>query len=709
MDNTIIMKPQTISKSRMWMALVAIILGQFVVSIDLTVLNIALPEITKELRPDADQLLWIVDIYSLVLAGFLVAASSLSDRIGRKAILLTGFLFFGIGSVLVLFVTEAWQLIGIRGFLGIGGAMIMPVTISMVRSIFTDAKERAFAVAAWSAVSAVGMAVGPLIGGFLLEHFEWHSAFLVNIPLVGIAFILGVFTLPEVKVKTPGPFDILGSLIALAGMTLLLWGIKHLASELEFDTPGIVAVSAGLLLMILFVLKCRYSKAPIVDLSLFRNKTFTAGVLATAICTFAMASLLYMLSQWLQLVNGDGTLEAGLKLVPMAVASLISSTGAAALAERIPARNVIAGGLVMAAGAMIMLYFFRDDLTLTPVLIATCLVGFGIGSLAIGAALIMSETPIEKASSAGSLQEISYDMGNVLGVAILGSIASIIYRNGLSTGSLTAMGLDYQIIDQMKQSFAATSEIATVLGIPELIDRGADAFNDSIVMTCLIGGIIILVTTFVVWALIPKDLKITDNAEDEPPLAQPAPAQEPIAQAAPSQMSPLTDGGSVTISLDAYTLRNMQAVCSNLGITAETAFAVFAKKVANERKIPFKLKTDPVYNERNIAHICKGIEDLDADRGVMHECDDTIKIWAPEAWEDYMRFRDQNKETSGRIRELLRDIEKNGESAGDGNPCRMNGDMSDLWIRDIDRDNKLIYRFIESTLQVISCKCCLDS
>ena len=515
MDNTIIMKPQNIPKSRMWISLFVILLGQFVVSIDLTVLNIALPEITRELQPSSDQLLWIIDIYSLVLAGFLVAASSLSDRIGRKKILLTGFLVFGIGSVMVLFVNGPEHLIAIRGFLGIGGAMIMPVTISMVRSIFTDAKERAFAVAAWSAISAVGIAVGPLIGGFLLEHFEWHSAFLVNVPLVGIALAMGIFVLPEVKLKNPGPFDMVGSLIALGGMFALLWGIKHLAGELQFDTLGVVAVLAGLLLMTLFVIKCKYSKAPIVDLSLFRSRTFTAGVLATAICTFAMASLLYMLSQWFQLVNGDGTLEAGLKLVPMAVASLISSTGAAALASRFQARNVIGGGLVMAAAAMIMLIFFKDDLTLLPVMISTCLVGIGIGSLAIGAALIMSETPIEKASSAGSLQEISYDLGNVLGVAILGSVASIIYRNGMGTGSLSAMGLDYQIIDQAKQSFAAASEIGNMLGIPELIDRGANAFTDSIVITCLIGGIVILVAACIVWMLIPKGMKITENADPE--------------------------------------------------------------------------------------------------------------------------------------------------------------------------------------------------
>lgn len=281
MDDSIVVKPQTLSKGRLWTALVAILLGQFVVAIDLTVLNIALPELTRDLSPSSDQLLWIVDVYSLVLAGFLVATSSLSDRFGRKKMLLAGFLIFGIGSVLVVFINDASQLIAIRAFLGIGGAMIMPITISMIRSIFTDSKERAIAVAAWSAISAIGMAAGPLIGGFLLEHFNWHSAFLVNVPIVGVAFLLGVLAMPEVKLKNPGRFDVLGSVLALAAMVALLWGIKHLAAELAFDVPGVAATVAGLVLIALFIYRCLKSPHPIVDLSLFRSRTFSAGVIAT--------------------------------------------------------------------------------------------------------------------------------------------------------------------------------------------------------------------------------------------------------------------------------------------------------------------------------------------------------------------------------------------------------------------------------------------
>ncbi len=513
MDNNIIMKPSAIPKKLLWASLAVILLGQFVVTIDLTVLNIALPDITKDLKPTSEQLLWIVDSYSLVLAGLIVATSSLSDRFGRKRMLLMGFLIFGGVSAGALLVEDPEQLIALRALLGIGGAAIMPVTIAMIRSIFTDAKERAVAIAVWSAVSALGMAFGPLVGGLLLDSFSWHAAFLMNVPLMGVAFVAGILILPEVKLKNPGSFDLLGSVMFLVGMVALLWGIKHVAAELEFDRAGIIALAVGLVLMALFVFRCIKSKNPLVDFSLFRSKPFSAGVVATLFSTFAMAVLLYLLAQWFQLVNGDNPLEAGIKLVPMAIASLIGCMLAPVLAQKMGPRNVVAGGLIVAAFGMIMLAFFRDNLELVPVIASTCLVGLGSGSLALGATLMMQETPAEKASSAGSLQEVSYDMGNVLGVAILGSVASIIYRGGLSTGKLAALGLDGKTIDLCEQSFAVTAEIAKQTGLDKLHDLGAAAFDDSIVTTAIIGGVLTIVVAVIVWALIPKGMSIAESEE----------------------------------------------------------------------------------------------------------------------------------------------------------------------------------------------------
>ena len=754
MDDSIVVKPQTLSKGRLWTALVAILLGQFVVAIDLTVLNIALPELTRDLSPSSDQLLWIVDVYSLVLAGFLVATSSLSDRFGRKKMLLAGFLIFGIGSVLVVFINDASQLIAIRAFLGIGGAMIMPITISMIRSILTDSKERAIAVAAWSAISAIGMAAGPLIGGFLLEHFNWHSAFLVNVPIVGVAFLLGVLAMPEVKLKNPGRFDVLGSVLALAAMVALLRGIKHLAAELAFDVPGVAATVAGLVLIALFIYRCLKSPHPIVDLSLFRSRTFSAGVIATMACTFALAVLLYMLAQWLQLVNGDGTLESGIHLIPMSVATLVSSLGAAALAMRYQARHVVAAGLGLASVAMLMMFFFQDDLSLTVVIVSTCLVGLGTGALAIGASLIMAETPVEKASSAGSLQEISYDLGNVLGVAILGSLASIIYRSELGTGALRAMGLDGQLINAAKQSFAATTEIGNMLDLPELIQRGADAFNQSLVVTCLAGGIIILVTAVVVWKLIPKGLKITEDSDAEAPAddralpasgegspddgeaaaaAQPAPAGGapaaspdnakilpgalPVPAAtlsreggAPAQSAAIAkiieDAGIgvVNVPLDLATLDRMGAMCNDLGIDVTTAFIVLAKKAVEEGRLPLGLPADAGCSAEDLACIERNVAALDEGRGVMHESDDRMRTWAPEAWEDYRSWRSEDEDVHRLVKALIASIEFDGAGAGPGDPRPLKAGETSLWARRIADGHLLVYRMDGDDLQIVACR-----
>lgn len=753
MDDSIVMKPQTLSKGRLWTALIAILLGQFVVSIDLTVLNIALPELTRDLSPTSDQLLWVVDVYSLVLAGFLVATSSLSDRFGRKKMLLGGFLIFGIGSVLVVFINDASQLIAIRALLGIGGAMIMPVTISMIRSIFIDSKERAIAVAAWSAISAIGMAAGPLIGGFLLEHFNWHSAFFVNVPIVAVACLLGIFAMPEVKLKNPGRFDVAGSVLALAGMVALLWGIKHLAAELAFDVPGVAATLAGLALMGLFVFRCLKSPHPIVDLTLFKSRTFSAGVIATMACTFALAVLLYMLAQWLQLVNGDGTLESGIHLIPMSVATLISSLGAAAIAMRYQARHVVAAGLGLASVAMLMMFFFQDDLSLTVVIISTCLVGLGTGALAIGASLIMTETPVEKASSAGSLQEISYDLGNVLGVAILGSLASIIYRSELGTGALRAMGLDGQLINAAKQSFAATTEIGNALGLPELIQRGADAFSQSLVVTCLAGGIIILVTAVIVWKLIPKGLKITEESDAQAPSddralpasgeglssgsgnadAAKATAQRSAAVAAqdmqvlsssspaPAALSPREGAASpeaaalatmmddmgmsmVNVPLDTRTMEEMGAMCKNLGIDVATAFIVFAKKAVEEGRLPLGLPSETAYSAEYLDCIARNVKALDEGRGIMHESDDRMRVWAPEAWEDYRAWKDQDEEAFQCIKALIESIEQEGVDAGLGNPRPLKVGEASLWTRHIAEGHLLVYRMDGRDLQIAACR-----
>lgn len=501
-----------LSRVHRWAALLVLLFAQLVLSLDLTVLNVALPSMTADLQPTSDQQLWIVDVYSLVLAGLLVSASSLSDRLGRKRMLLGGALVFCVGSALILWANTPEAVIAIRAVLGLGAAMIMPTTISMIRNIFTDAKERAFALAAWSVLGGLGMALGPIIGGFLLEQLSWHAAFLINIPLMALVLVAGFFVLPEITVIGNGPWDVPAAIISLVGMASLMWGIKRLAAQMSLlDPAGLAALAIGAVCMVVFVARALHKTTPLIDITLFRNRMFTGGVLVALGSMFAMASLLFLLAQWLQLVDGATPFESGVKLLPLAVASLVTGAITPALAMRFPAHKVLVIGLALSALAMLLLLPFIGHLTYAPIAVSSALVGVGAGVLAISSAAIMNATPAIKASSAAAIEEIAYDLGNVLGVAIMGSLASVVYRLGLNGDALAASGLDQALIDQAMQSYAAAVSIAQQSGVMELIAEGSRSFSDSIVITSAIGGVIMIVVTILAYRLIPKDLDITES------------------------------------------------------------------------------------------------------------------------------------------------------------------------------------------------------
>ena len=330
---------------RRWAALLVLLFAQFVLAIDLTIMDIALPGISTQLHPSSEQQLWIVDVYSLVLAGLLVAASSLSDRVGRKRTFLSGALVFCIGSALVLAARSAPGVIGVRAVMGFAAALIMPTTISAVRNIFLDAAERAVAVAAWSIVGGAGMAVGPVLGGFLVERFSWHSAFLVNIPLMGLVLVAGIAVLPEIKVVKKGPWDPAAAVLSLLGMVLPVWALKRIAAGDEAPAPRLLltlalALSAGIALLALFVRRCLRAAEPLLEVRLFADRTFTGGILAAFGSMFALASMLFLLSQWMQLVNGYSPLRSGVLLLPAVLSGILSGATAPALARLLGERNL---------------------------------------------------------------------------------------------------------------------------------------------------------------------------------------------------------------------------------------------------------------------------------------------------------------------------------------------------------------------------------
>lgn len=499
----------TVSRARRWAAVSVLSASLLVITMDMTILNIALPEMAAELHPTSNQQLWIVDIYSLVLAGLLVSWAAIGDRWGRKRMLMLGYSIFGIASLLVLFADTAESVIAIRAFLGIGGAMIMPTTLSLIRVIFTNPVERATALSIWAAVSGLGAAIGPLVGGFLLEHFSWHAAFLVNVPLMLAGVVAGLLILPESRVPNPGRWDAIAAILSLVGMVALVWAIKRFGKESSFAEPEAWAAAAVAVVALgWFVRRCMRSDHPLLDLRLFRSRIFSSGIIAALGSTFGMMAALLLLAQWLQLVDGASPVEAGIRLIPVALGAAISSIAAPPLARIIGSRQVLAGGLVLASAGMFVMGLQQGTLTLGTVMIALTLIGAGTGSLAIGSALIMMGSPEEKAGNAGALEETSYELGAALGVAVLGSISALIYRAEFAADSAGG-ALDPTLAAQAEESLGAAMAIADESGLPALARDAGDAFTHSMQVTGLVGGAIMLVAAAVVFALTPKGTDVS--------------------------------------------------------------------------------------------------------------------------------------------------------------------------------------------------------
>ncbi|GAA4671226.1 MFS transporter [Gordonia humi] len=493
-----------LSSRRAWAATAVLSASLLVVTMDMTILNIALPTMSRDLRPSGQQLLWIVDVYSLVLAGLLVAASSVADRWGRKRALLTGYLVFAVASLLVLVADSAGQVIAIRAALGIGGALIMPTTLSVIRTIFADARQRAKALAIWSAIAGLGAAVGPLVGGFLLEHLSWHAAFLVNVPLMVVAVIAGAFLLPESRSPSPGTWDWTTIVLSFGGMVALMWSIKKFGKESSLAVPSAWAVFViAVLVLTVFVRRSLRQADPMLDIGLFRIRPFTGGITAALGSMFAMGAALLLLAQWLQSVDGSSAIATGLKLLPLAVASAVASLIAPRAAEAIGPRAVLAGSITSAGIGMIVLFVVPGDLGYGTVVASLVLVGAGIGSLAVGSVLIMSGSPEHRAGNAAAMEETSYEVGSVLGVAILGSIASVVYRAQLDSSSQVE-ALPSAVMDPARESIGAAVDVAEQAGLPQLADVAGHAFTESMQTTSLIGGGIMVAVAVIVWFVVPK-------------------------------------------------------------------------------------------------------------------------------------------------------------------------------------------------------------
>ncbi|GHJ38611.1 MFS transporter [Streptomyces sp. TS71-3] len=417
-----------------WLVLVVLCVSLLLVAVDATVLHVAVPAVSEDLRPGAMELLWIVDAYPLVCASLLILFGTLGDRVGRRRILLLGYALFGIASAVAAFAGSAQVLIGARALLGVGGAMIMPATLSILRQVFPDRRERALAIGIWSAVAAVGAAVGPLLGGFLLEHFWWGSVFLVNIPLMIVSLPVGRWLLPESTGDGDGPWDVLGALMAAAGLFGVVLGVKWLGSGSSLLAPqALVPLLVGAALLVAFVRRQRGRAQPLVDLRMFAKPAFTTSVGCIVLAMLALVGLELIAAQYLQLVLGLSPLQTGLRLLPLTVAAMAAGLAGSKMLQRFGPRAMVAFGFCLTAAAVLVLALMggHDDPRL--MLGGFVLLGFGLETTLFGAyESMLNEAPTAQSGGAAAIGETSYQLGAGMGIALLGSVMNAAYAPGLS-------------------------------------------------------------------------------------------------------------------------------------------------------------------------------------------------------------------------------------------------------------------------------------
>lgn len=471
-----------------------------IVMMDMTVLILALPDLVADLGASSIQQLWIVDTYSLLLGGLIIPASALADRFGRRRVLLLGFTLFGVVSALVLAAGSAEFVIVLRALLGMSGAMIMPTTLAMIRTLFTDPFERSKALAMWALVASFGAVMGPLVGGAVLEFFDWRAAFLINVPFTIAAVVAGLLLLPESRALKPPPWDVAATLLSVIGMVAIVWGFKEVAHRGWCDLLAWAVLSAGLACMTLFVIRCLRSRDPMLDVRLFRAGPFSAGSIAALTSSLATAGFLLLVAQWLQLVAGYSPIVAGLALLPMALGGLASAPLAPAMAARFGSRAVMSGGLALVAVGLFLIP--QDLVSYRDLVVPLVLVGIGTGPLATASAAIMASTPPDKAGNAAAIEETMYDIGSVAGVAVMGSVANAAYRSALSPAVLGG-GIPQDAAREADRSLVAALEQAERLGLPNLASHATSAFELGFNQASVVAGLILAGGTVAVFLLVP--------------------------------------------------------------------------------------------------------------------------------------------------------------------------------------------------------------
>jgi MFS transporter, DHA2 family, multidrug resistance protein len=506
--------------TRRWLVLGVMCLSLLLIVMDNTIVNVALPTLQRDLDASTTQLQWVVDAYILVFAGLLLTMGSLGDRFGRRGALAVGLSVMGVASILSSFANGADQLIATRAFMGVGGALIMPATLSIITNVFTDRRERAQAIAIWSATAGAAVAVGPVTGGWLLEHFWWGSVFLVNVPVVVVALVLGKLFVPTSRDPAAPPVDVPGALLSIAGLVALVWAIiEGPGGWTDPEILGGFALAAVLLGV--FVLWERRARFPMLNMTFFRNPRFSAASAAIMLTFFAMFGSLFLLTQFLQSILAYTPLEAGIRLLPIAAVMMVVAPLSAKLVERIGSKVVVATGLSVAAVGLVIGSRLTAGANYPQVLLALVVLAAGLALVMPSATeSIMGSLPLAKAGVGSAVNDTTRQVGGALGVAVMGSVMSSTYgpRVRDAVSGLPVSGEQATAIhDQIGAAMRAASEIGGEPG-RLLADVASRGFADGMSTAFIIGAAALALGTVIVTLFLParardhEDVAVTGDS-----------------------------------------------------------------------------------------------------------------------------------------------------------------------------------------------------
>jgi MFS transporter, DHA2 family, multidrug resistance protein len=512
---------------REWVGLIVLSLGALMYVMDLTVLHLAVPKMSADLRPSSTELLWIIDIYGFFVAGALITMGSLGDRIGRRRLLLIGAAAFGITSLLCAFSSSPEMLIVSRAALGIAGATLAPSTLSLIFHMFQDPQQRTVAIGVWIGAFSAGSAIGPVLGGIALEYFWWGSVFLIAIPVMIALLVLGPRLLPEYRDPEAGRLDPASAIMAVGAVLAVIFGLKQIAQ----DGPGPLAIGAivvGLVVGVLWVRRQRQLADPMIDLALFRVPTFNAALVVNFLAIFVVVGYFLFIAQYLQLVAGLTPFQAGLLSLPSAIGFIVGSQAAPRIVQRVKPAYLISGGLAFGSLGLFLLTQVGTTNGLLPLVVASVVISLGLAPVfGLTTELIVGSAPSERAGAASGISETGAELGGALGIAILGSVGAALYRGGVEPSLLRGV--------PPAAATAARDTLGGAVGVAGTLPAGtADtllavartAFVDGMHVAAAIAGVIGL--GLAAFAYITLRERGTERSASEPTCVEPTMIDEPV-------------------------------------------------------------------------------------------------------------------------------------------------------------------------------------